>query len=353
MHKKEVSPVLFAVLAAACYGISAPCSKLLLETIQATWMAALLYLGAGIGMLVLRLANGRRRGASKEASMSRQELPFVIAMIALDIAAPILLMFGLKLTAPANASLLNNFEIVATSLIALVIFKEAVGARMWIAIALITAASALLSAEDMAGLSFSSGSLLVLAACVCWGFENNCTRKLSLKSPLEIVIVKGLGSGIGAAIIALCVGDRLPSAIPALLALSLGFFAYGLSIYFYILAQRGLGAARTSAYYAVAPFIGVALSFALFGQPVSILFWVALAVMMLGAYFAAVERHSHAHTHEAVTHEHRHHHHDGHHTHPHGDSIEEHSHVHVHEPATHTHRHTPDAHHTHAHRHLF
>jgi drug/metabolite transporter (DMT)-like permease len=205
-------------------------------------------------------------------------------MIALDIAAPIALLFGLSMTTPANASLLNNFEIVATSLIALLVFKEAVGRRMWLALALITLSSLILSFEDMSSLSFSLGSLLVLAACVCWGFENNCTRMLSHKNPLHIVVVKGLGSGIGALVIAFASGEYSFDALYIVLAILLGFFAYGLSIYFYIRAQRDLGAARTSAYYAVAPFIGVGLSLIIFGNPLTATFILALIIMIAGAY---------------------------------------------------------------------
>jgi len=188
---------------------------------------------------------------------------------------------------------------------------------MWLAIALITVSSLILSFEDIGSLSFSPGSLLVALACVCWGLENNCTRMLSMKDPVQIVVVKGLGSGVGSLIIALATRALSLNVLYIALALLLGFFAYGLSIYFYILAQRELGAARTSAYYAVAPFIGVGLSFLVYGQPVTVSFVAACAIMLLGAYFAAVERHTHPHTHEAMEHEHRHSHHDGHHEHAH------------------------------------
>lgn len=349
LHAKTRTAIVSAVFAALCYGASAPLSKLLLAELPPAFMAALLYLGAGLGMAAIVPARRIGRGEQKEARMTKAELPYIIGMIVLDIAAPVLLMFGLTMTTPANASLLNNFEIVATSLIALFIFKEAIGKRMWLAIALITVSSLTLSFEDIGSLSFSPGSLLVALACVCWGLENNCTRMLSMKDPVQIVVVKGLGSGAGSLIIALATRALRLNVLYIALALLLGFFAYGLSIYFYILAQRELGAARTSAYYAVAPFIGVGLSFAVYGQPVTVSFVAACAVMLLGAYFAAVERHSHAHTHEAVEHEHRHSHHDGHHEHVHDFPVKEHSHMHRHEAVTHTHFHTPDTHHAHTH----
>ena len=285
--------------------------------------------------------------------LSKNDLPYIIGMIVLDIAAPILLMSGLMLSSPASVSLLNNFEIVATALIALVVFKEMVGKRMWLSITLITISTILLSFEDIKSFSFSFGSLLVLGACVSWGFENNCTRMLSLKNPLEIVVLKGFGSGIGSLIIAAAAKAYSLNVAYIIFALLLGFFSYGLSVYFYILAQRSLGASRTSAYYAFAPFIGVVLSFVFFREALSASFATALVVMAAGTYFAVSERHIHVHVHEPIEHEHRHNHKDGHHNHGHEHQHEtmeqEHSHLHTHEKLEHKHLHTPDLHHNHPH----
>ena len=194
---------------------------------------------------------------------------------------------ALRSTTSANASLLNNFEIVATSVIALLVFKEAIGKRLWLAIGLITLSSAILSMEDASSLHFSTGSLFVLLACICWGFENNCTRMMSQSDPLEIVVLKGFGSGLGSLAIAFVVGEQLPPLRLILCALLLGFVSYGLSIFFYVYAQRKLGAAKTSAYYAISPFIGVLLSLLIFQEMPSLSFWAALLIMALGAYFAA------------------------------------------------------------------
>jgi uncharacterized membrane protein len=173
---------------------------------------------------------------------------------------------------------------------------------------------------------------------------------LSIKDPIQIVIIKGIGSGLGALSISLIIGQHsrhLPSILSALLV---GFVAYGLSIYFYIKAQRVLGAARTSAYYATAPFIGVILSWIIFKEEITIQFLIALVIMLLGSYFAVSEVHNHPHAHESVTHEHNHSHTDGHHTHIHNQEvIGEHSHLHTHETVMHNHDHTPDTHHTHMH----
>lgn len=289
MDKTQKKAIFFALLAAVLYALNSPFSKLLLDKIPATMMAAFLYLGAGIGLFLLGIfqkATGRK---SEERPLTRKELPFTIGMVALDIAAPIFLMIGLTKTTAANASLLNNFETVATSIIALVIFKETISRRLWLAISLVTLSSMILSFEDMSSFSFSYGSIFVLLACVCWGFENNCTRMLSSKNPLEIVVIKGFGSGIGSFLIALAIGEKLPGLLYIACALLLGFVAYGLSIYFYIYAQRDLGAAKTSTYYAVAPFVGAALSLLIFWELPTISYIIALIIMIIGTYFASTE----------------------------------------------------------------
>lgn len=279
--------IVWAILAAALYAVSTPVSKILLQKIPPTMLVALLYLGAGTGMLLLGLV---RRGLGKgraEQKLTRKDLPFTVGMIVLDIAAPICLMVGLTTTSPANASLLNNFEIAATSIIALSVFHEKISKRLWLAIGLITLSSVILSFEGASSLRFSVGSLFVLLACVCWGFENNCTRMMSQSDPLEIVVWKGFGSGLGSLVIALAAGERIPALRFIPVALLLGFVAYGLSIFFYVYAQRKLGAAKTSAYYAVAPFIGAAMSLLIFRELPGLSFWAALLMMGAGAYLAA------------------------------------------------------------------
>ena len=278
---KTSTAIFSAILAAALYALNAPASKLLLQNVPPSMMAALLYLGAGLGMLLMGLARKAAGRPSAEAHLTRKDLPYTIGMIVLDILAPIFLMIGIRHTTAANASLLNNFEIVATSLIALFIFKEKISRRLWLAIGLIVLSSALLTVEDAGSLKFSVGSVFVLLASCRWGLENNCTRMLSQSDPQEIVIVKGLGSGAGALLVALLTGESFPAWGYVPFALLLGFVAYGLSIYFYVYAQRYLGAARTSAYYAIAPFIGVLMSLAIFREMPGMIFFAALAVMIV------------------------------------------------------------------------
>ena len=286
---KNLIAIILAILAAALYAISTPVSKVMLQTVAPTMVAAFLYLGAGIGMGAMMLVRSGRRRTTEER-LHRSDIPYAVAMIVLDIAAPILMMYGLKTCSASNTSLLNNFEIVATALIALLFFGENVKRKLWIAIMLVTVASILLSLEDgnmSEALTFSRGSLLVLGATICWGLENNCTRQIADRDPMEIVTVKGFGSGLGALMIAVCAGSEFPTFQNIAIILLLGYVAYGLSIYFYTYAQRTIGAAKTSTYYAMAPFIGALLSILLLGEPVTMIFIIASILMATGCWIAA------------------------------------------------------------------
>lgn len=277
----KIKPILFAIAAAVFYALNMPFSKLLLDGVGSTMLAGLLYVGAGVGTGLLYICRSRRIPPSEK--LARDDLLYTVLMVVLDIAAPIFLMLGLKSASAANASLLNNFEIVATTIIARLIFSERVASRLWGAIGLITLSSAILSFEDISSFSFSWGSLLILAAATCWGLENNCTRKLSEKNALEIVMIKGIFSGFGSVIIAFLVGERLPDVKLTGAAFLLGFVAYGLSITFYVMAQKSLGASKTSAYYAAAPFVGTFLSAVILKESLSAQYFMALGVMLAGS----------------------------------------------------------------------
>lgn len=339
----------FAVLAAALYAINVPVSKLLLTQVEPTMMAAFLYLGAGVGLFLYGLIQKMSGKGQAQERLTKKELPYTVAMVVLDIAAPILLMMGIERTNSANVSLLNNFEIVATSIIALLIFKEIISKRLWIAIGLVVAASVILSFEGSGAFVFNEGSLFVLGACICWGFENNCTKMISNKSSVEIVVIKGCFSGLGSLIVALLIGEQIPAPQWIAAVLVLGFVAYGLSIHFYIMAQKELGAAKTSAYYSVAPFLGVAFSIILLGERPAIRFYIACMIMVVATVIMVKDSIAlqHTHEHEHVhTHEHRHG--DIVHTHEH---THKHTHTHIHEgeESTHTHMHEEIPEHWHSH----
>ena len=331
MEQNKLKAIMFAFLAAVFYAINVPISKVLLQHVGPTTMAALLYLGAGIGIGMMSLFNKKDR--EKAESLTKAELPYIVGMIVLDIAAPIFLMLGISYGSSANASLLGNFEIVATTVIALILFKEAVTKRLWVAIGLITLSSILLSFEGTDSFHFSYGSLLVIMATVCWGLENNCTRELSSKSTYQIVMLKGLCSGLGALVIALVKKESFPGIGYIAIALALGFVAYGLSIFMYVRAQNVLGAAKTSAYYAVNPLIGALLAFVFLSESLSWMYVIALIVMVFGSALVVVDTFIRQHDHE---HQHTF-------THSHGGSTHthtvRHSHVHKHYLTEEKHRH--------------
>lgn len=290
MKGKNTRPVTYAILAAILYALSTPISKILMTQIPPSFLAGLLYLGAGFGMLPISLV---KKSDSAFRKTDKKDLPYIIGMIILDIAAPIFLMIALSGSAAANISLINNFEIVATSLIAFVLFRERISRKVCFGITLITASSLLLSFESMELLSFSTYSIFAFLACISWGFENNCSRKLSDCDPSKIVVIKGIGSGTGALLVSHILQEEIRLSIYVVAALVLGFFAYGLSVYFYVSAQRSLGAAKTSSYYAIAPFTSALLSIVALREFPDVSFIVAFGVMIGGMFLVTTDSYPH------------------------------------------------------------
>jgi len=353
-NKKQLKPIIQALLAAALFGASAPLSKLLLGGIDPITLAGFLYLGSGVGagtlMLIDRIS---KKGQVLEEKVTRKEIPWLLgAIIAGGIAAPIILLVGLQTTPAATASLLLNFETAATAIIAVLFFKENMDKRIIWAIILITIASILLSWIGGAW-GFSIGAIGILAACIFWGMDNNFTRNISAKDPLLIVSIKGIAAGSFSLLLAIVLGRPLPEYRVILLALILGFVSYGLSIRLCILSMRSLGAIRTYALFGTAPFAGTLLSFILLKDVPNISFWFAVPLMVAGALFMINEKHEHTHEHPILEHSHNHTHIDGHHNHE--SNLDEHlsndshSHFHLHDILEHSHPHTPDTHHRHTH----
>jgi len=320
---------------------------MLLAHLKPLELSALCYLGSGLGLTAWR-AVARRPGT--EAPLERRDLPYAAGFIlAGGVLAPLLLFTGLDHTSSSSASMLLNFELVFTSLIAVLVFKGTGGGRFWLAAALITAGALALSWEGGA-FAFGWGAALVLASSLMWGVDNNLTARVSIKDPVTLASLKGLAGGLINGALALYVYGSLPPLKWACAALALGLFSYGISLVLFILAMRGLGASRAGAFFGSYPFIGAALSVALLAEPVTgrLLF---AGTLMLGAFLLlALERHGHYHRHEPLEHDHGHAHDDGHHGHDHGGAPEgRHSHPHRHDPAGHEHPHLPDAHHRHVH----
>jgi len=352
MRRNTITPIIQALLAALLFGASAPISKLFLGEIQPIPLAAFLYLGSGIALFIVQLIQNKRQSSNKEAAIRRSDFKWLAgAIIAGGVIAPIILLFGLQNTPGATASLLLNFEGVATTLIAAFVFKEAVSRRAWWAILLITIASILLSFSPNDEWGTSWGAIGVLAACIFWGIDNNFTRNISARNPVSIVMVKGFIAGSFSLFLALVFGNQIPNWTIILKAMVLGSLSYGVSITLFIRAMRGLGAARTSALFSTAPLAGIALSFLLLQETVNTMFWSSLPLMIVGALLLVNEEHNHRHIHEPNVHEHIHRHDDEHHLHTHDDlqPNQSHSHEHEHEYLEHDHHHMPDIHHRHIH----
>lgn len=354
LNPKSIS-IIQALLAAVFFGLSAPLAKLLLGNINPLILAGLLYIGSGLGTLLFR---GIRRiflpAQQREAGLARPDWKWLAGAVVLGgIAAPIVLLFSLHATPATTASLLLNFEGVATTLLAFLFFKESIGPRVGWAVGLILLASILLSWSPGSSWGFTFGALGILAACVFWGFDNNFTRQISAKDPLQIVTIKGLVAGSISLLLGFLTRNPLPNFHYIFLGLLLGAISYGLSIVLFVYAMRGLGAARTSTLFGLAPFVGAGLSLLLFKETVSWLFVLSIPFMAAGAWLLVGERHDHFHRHAAIEHEHRHTHSDSHHDHPHPESLPNskgsHSHLHAHPALTHSHPHTPDIHHRHSH----
>ncbi len=352
--KTSIKPVLQVFIAAILFGASAPISKSLLGSIDPIPLAALLYIGSGIGSwLSLLIRKGNRKNDDREARLSRPDIPWLIgAILAGGVAAPILLLLGLNQTPASTASLLLNFETVATALIAWLLFHEAVGRRIFIAVGMITLASILLTWNGGAW-GFSLGALAIIAACFLWGLDNNLTRNISGKDPLMIVGVKGICAGTFSLLLARILGISFPHINSILIAMLVGAVCYGLSIQLFILGLRGLGSARSGALFGTAPFVGAILSLVFLKEIPQTLFWLALPIMGVGAWLMLTEDHAHAHAHHSLDHAHSHTHADEHHWHEHpGGGVGfkgNHSHPHRHVPISHAHAHAPDLHHRHDH----
>lgn len=339
-----------ALGSAILFGASAPLSKLLIGSIDPWLLAGILYLGAGLGLAVVRVGRPLFALANPEAPLRGADLPWLGAVVLFGgMLGPLLLMLGLSQTAASTGSLLLNLEGLATMGIAWLVFRENVDRRLLLGAAAILGGAVLLSWSGER-LRLDTGSLLIAAACLCWGIDNNLTRRLSAADPVQIAMLKGLVAGSTNLILALSLGAALPGLGLIAAGAVVGFLGVGVSLVMFMLALRHLGTARTGAYFSLAPFIGALLAIAVFREPVTVQLVSAGALMTIGLWLHLAERHEHDHTHAPLAHEHAHVH-DAHHQHEHdGPVTEPHTHWHQHQPLRHQHPHYPDLHHRHGHR---
>lgn len=281
MSNNRAGAILQALVAALLFGASAPLAKLLLGEIPPIALAGLLYLGSGMGVLVVKFVQ-RLNGSANQSGITRPEWKWLLgAVVAGGVAAPIVQLFGLQQTPASTASLLLNFEGVATILIAVIVFREGVSKRALWAVVCVAVASILLTWDSSGHWGISLGALGILGACVLWGIDNNFTRMISANDPLTIVLVKGLGAGTFSLLLALLLHNPLPALPIVIGALLLGSISYGMSIVLFIRAMRSLGASRTSALFGTSPLAGVVLSLIIFRDPLNSFFLIALPLIVL------------------------------------------------------------------------
>lgn len=350
-HIQFISPSVAALSAAMFFGASTPFAKELVGQVSPVLLAGLLYIGSGVGLILTRLIKDR---GWRHSALGKGDWLWLVGAISFGgILGPILLMLGLRQTSAATASLLLNLEAVLTALLAWIVFKENTAYRIVLGMLLIVAGGILLSwTHSEIGQQSMFGPVAIAGACLCWAIDNNLTRKISAGDPFFIAGSKGFVSGIVNTSVAFFVGMTLPDWQTTSYAFLVGFIGYGASLVLFVLALRGLGTARTGAYFSTAPFIGAAIAILFFHDTPSIVFWVAALLMGMGVWLHLTEHHEHEHIHAPLFHNHSHFH-DEHHQHPHDvhwDGEEPHAHHHHHETLTHSHPHYPDIHHRHHHK---
>lgn len=351
VHLRSITPTFAALGAAVFFGASTPFAKQLVGQISPMLLAGLLYAGSGLGLFLIRLIKDHRW---KYSRLGKGDWVWLISAIGFGgILGPILLMFGLQQTSAATTSLLLNLEAVLTALLAWVVFKEHTAYRIMVGMFLIVIGGVLLSWPHNESTQHNVYGLIAIAgACLCWAIDNNLTRKVSAGDPFFIAGSKGLVSGFVNISIALCFGMIMPPWLTTCYTLLVGFIGYGVSLVLFVLALRGLGTARTGAYFSMAPFVGAVIAILFFHETTSLFFWIAFFLMGVGVWLHLTEHHEHEHTHEPIAHNHSHIH-DEHHQHVHDfpwDGKEPHAHHHHHEGIKHTHPHYPDIHHRHGHK---
>jgi drug/metabolite transporter (DMT)-like permease len=282
---------LCALLAATLFGLSPPLAKLLIGGTQPQLLAGLLYAGSGIGLASILLL--RRLGGPKvevQSKIAGGEWGWLAGAIFFGgVLAPVLLMKGLARTEAASASLLLNLEGVFTALIAWIAFREGVNRRVVLGFALILLGGVAISWTKGAGLNLSPAALLIIGACASWGIDNNFTRKVSHGDAVTTAALKGIVAGVVNIVLSRSMGAEFPSAGSLVAALGLGFVSYGLSLVFFIVGLRHVGAARTGAYFSVAPFIGALVAGVFLHEHLTFNVWIAGALMAVGVWLHLTE----------------------------------------------------------------
>jgi drug/metabolite transporter (DMT)-like permease len=338
----------FAVLSAALFGISPTLAKLVIGGMSPILLAALLYLGSGLGLLIVLAAQKQNLIEEIRKLPRPHQMKLLGAIISGGIIAPLFLAYAIQLASAFEVSLLLNLETVATTLIAALVFHEHIGKRVWVGKVMILVGAAVIAASGES--KFSIAALLVVGACIFWGIDNNLTREIEDLPPVVLACIKGWGAGIFNLLLAFALGKEAATLSQVGFSLIIGTFSYGMSLVLFIWSLRLIGSSRTSTYFASGPFMGMVFSVLLLGEHPPLQHWLAGVLMLVGIWTLYRESHEHVHSHDPITHRHKHVH-DEHHQHIHegNEGPEPHNHIHTHEPITHAHPHWPDIHHRHQH----
>jgi drug/metabolite transporter (DMT)-like permease len=350
---------LAGLAAAVLFGCSAPLISTLTSSGSALSIAGLLYAGAALALLAVRLVKGQSR---EEASLQRQDWPALTGLTLLGgVVGPVALVLGLARLPAASSSLLLNLEAVFTLAIAVVVGREHLGRRGLISAGLTVAGAVVLSQGSLSGSTWW-GACLIALATLAWAIDNNLSQRLSLRDPIQIASLKAAGASLPMLALALLLGEPFPPATIILALLGIGALGYGISIWLDLLALRDLGAAREAVIFSTAPFVGALFSLLVLGEVLTPSVAVAAALMAAGVVLLLREQHNHWHHHHPLRHNHRHRHGpnapDPHHDHDHSPDVQGgvaaqggywHAHDHQHEATAHSHSHVSDAHHRHGH----
>jgi drug/metabolite transporter (DMT)-like permease len=345
-------PLLYIFVSAVLFGVSPPLAKLLVKDIPPVALAGFLYFGAFAGLSLYSLLRSNDSTQSmRSTNLKKGDFPWLVgAALSGGIIAPICLMFGLSRISGFSASLLLNLEGIFTAVIAVLFFKEKAGKRLWLALICMTAAGVFLTWDSSQGKFNLLGPLLVTLSMLCWGIDNNLTRNISARNPIQITRVKGLASGAVSISLAYFLGMPIQWDLSIFYALLLGAFSYGISLVYFIKALEGLGSFRAGIFFSLAPFIGAVTSLILLQEWIGWVMFPAVLFTAAGFWLISTENHLHPHLHQEAVHTHLHNHTDIHHVHEHADAAyETHVHEHKHIEENHVHPHWPDTHHRHEH----
>ena len=343
--KKNIYPILLAILSAVLFGIATPINKLLLNDMNPFSLAGFLYLGASIGLFPIVLS---RKELLYVFKLNRSNVNRLFGAVILGgIMGPILILFGLKFASAASVSLWLNLELVATSVLGFLFFKDYLGRKGWIGVFIALASGVLLTINE--GNSGILSAILVALACICWGFDNHFTSLIDGISAVQSTFIKGFFAGIINISIGFFILNSPLSFKFIIYGIILGSISYGISIVLYIISAQKLGAIRSQIIFSSAPFFGVFFAVIFLSETITILQIISFILLIFSITLLAFEKHEHLHEHDKIEHTHLHNHDDFHHDHKHEEKTPFHEHLHLHKSTAHSHPHWPDIHHRHKH----